>query len=297
MPETKSLRVAFPAAWDGEERRRRLASDASAGCVPPERESFNAKERYWRLPLLLGITLPVLLLASGCANTIDKLEQVGKPPPHTAVEDPVRKPTYEPLSWPMPASKPHAEQYANSLWQPGSRAFFRDQRAARTGDILRVNININDQAQVNNQTERKRDGTQTSKAANAVGVLGHLFGGIGHNTANNNPFINTTSFNDNKGTGTVQRTDKIVTQVAALVTQVLPNGNLVIDGKQELLVNYEMREISIKGVIRPEDIRADNSVDSTQIAEARITYSGRGQLMDVQQPTWGNQVLDVISPF
>lgn len=250
----------------------------------------------------MRITNPLFFLLfaatglSGCVNTVEKLEAVGKAPPLATVENPTRKPEYEPLSWPMPETKPPARQYANSLWQPGARAFFRDQRAARVGDILRVNIKVQDKAEVKNETQRKRDSTDTSAASAVVGLQNRIFG-ILPGKANPASLLDTDSSTDTKGTGNMKREEKIQTQVAALVTQILPNGNLVIDGRQEILINYDIREVSIKGVVRPEDIRADNSIDSTQVAEARITYGGRGQIMDVQQPRWGTQVMDVLMPF
>lgn len=243
------------------------------------------------LSLLLAATV-----LTGCAKTVAKLEQIGEQPALATIENPTRKPDYEPLSWPMPEPKPAPRQYANSLWQPGARAFFRDQRAARVGDILRVNINVQDKAEVKDETERKRDTNESANASTFLGIQNKLFGFL-PGKANPANLLDAGSQSNSKGTGNMKREEKIQTQVAALVTQILPNGNLVIDGTQEIRVNYEVREVGIKGVVRPEDIRADNSIDSTQVAEARIIYGGRGQLMDVQQPRWGAQAADILLPF
>ncbi len=236
------------------------------------------------------------LLLGGCASTMDKIEAVGKPPAHSPVADPVTQPSYQPISWPLPETPPPAKQYAGSLWQPGSRAFFRDQRANRVGDILRVNIKMKDKAETKNETERKRDTTESADAERMMGLEGKIFKPI-PGPALLSSLVNGASSSNTKGTGNVKREEKIETQVAAIVTQVLPNGNFVIDGKQEIRVNYDIREISVKGVVRPQDIKSDNTVDLTQIAEARVTYGGRGQLMDMQQPRWGAQVMDTVLPF
>lgn len=240
----------------------------------------------------LTATLAALTL-SACASAIDKLENVGQPPAMNKVENPQTKPDYKPLSWPMPQAEAPAPEYANSLWRPGARSFFRDQRAGRVGDILRVKVSINDKAEVKNETKRTRadDGT--------VGVP-NLFGSLRGKVLPGKRDENLLGYNSNNktdGKGEMKRDEKINTQVSAIVTQVLPNGNLVIDGSQEVRVNFEVRELLIQGVVRPEDIGSDNTIDVTQIAEARIAYGGRGQMTDIQQPRWGSQVVDIISPF
>lgn len=239
------------------------------------------------------ILLSAAFFMSACESTLERLEQVGKQPPMKKVENPHTRPGYKPLSWPLPNPEPPSKQYVNSLWQPGARAFFRDQRARRVGDILRVNISIQDKAELDNETKRDRAATET------VNVPG-MFGGLRNKLlpgSPTDPLFDLSGSTQNDGSGEIKRQEKIETQVAALITQVLPNGNLVIEGSQEVRVNYEIREVSVKGVVRPEDIDADNTIDSTQVAEARIVYGGRGQLTDVQQPRWGHQVIDVLSPF
>lgn len=236
-------------------------------------------------------------MLAGCASTLEKLDRIGQAPEQSAVVNPQEKPDYKPMSWPMPENQPPQKQYANSLWQPGARAFFRDGRAARVGDILKVNININDKAEVNNETQGKRDINNQSAAPALAGFEDKLVHFLPAAKLNPAEVLNITGATDTKGKGTIKRKEQIVTQVAASIIQILPNGNFVISGKQEMNINNEMRELGIKGVIRPQDISSDNTVDSTQIAEARITYGGRGQLMDVQQARWGGQIIDAVSPF
>ncbi|MDX1974879.1 MAG: flagellar basal body L-ring protein FlgH [Rickettsiales bacterium] len=245
-------------------------------------------------PLLMALLATSLL--AGCSRTMDKLQQVGNAPALDTVENPTTKPDYEPMTWPLPDNHPATKQYANSLWQPGARAFFRDQRAQRVGDIVRVVIKVNDKAETKNETERKRPSTESVQAPAIFGLENTLFKRL-PGTAVPSNLLEAASNTNSKGTGTVKRQEIITTQVAALITQILPNGNMVIEGKQEMVVNYDLREISIHGVIRPQDISSDNSIESTQVAEARITYGGRGQLMDVQQPRWGSQVVETLSPF
>ena len=239
------------------------------------------------------------LTVTGCGDTMRKLSQIGDTPPLTTVENPQVKADYKPLSWPLPDPEGSVTHTANSLWQPGARGFFRDQRATRVGDILRVNVAITDTAQFDNTNNLER----TSQDQSAVGALGGLEAKIGKllpfTGASTNPanLINTSGNSKTDSTGRIDRRETITTQVAALVTQALPNGNMVIDGSQEILVNHEIREVSIKGVIRPQDILSDNSINANQVAEARIVYSGRGQVSEITQPRWGSQAVEILSPF
>jgi flagellar L-ring protein precursor FlgH len=239
------------------------------------------------------------LTVSGCGDTLRKLDQIGEQPPLTKLENPQLRPDYKPLSWPLPDPEGASTHTANSLWQPGARGFFRDQRATRVGDILRINIDIADNAKFDNTTNIGRT-TSDKTGINALGGLekkiGKLipFSGVPTDPTN---LIDYTGDTKMDSSGKIDRKETVKTQVAALVTQVLPNGNLVIEGTQEILVNYEVREVSVRGVIRPQDITSDNSVDSSQIAQARIVYSGRGRVSDLEQPRWGAQAVEILSPF
>jgi len=236
---------------------------------------------------------------SACANTMSKLDAIGDKPAMSKVENPQIKADYKPLSWPLPDPEMAANRTANSLWQPGARGFFRDQRATRVGDILKVNVSITDQAKLDNTNNTQRTTADTSTAPKLFGLESQIGRLIPFKNVTPDPtsLINTSGNVQNNSTGKVDRKETINTQVAALVTQVLPNGNLVIEGTQEILVNYEVREVSVKGVIRPQDITSDNSVNSAQIAQARIVYSGRGQISDSQKARWGSDVVEILSPF
>jgi flagellar L-ring protein precursor FlgH len=195
----------------------------------------------------------------------------------------------------MPMPTPQAASYSpNSLWRNGSRAFFKDQRARQVGDLLTVNVNITDKATFDNETKRSRKNAEDSGVSDFAGAK--LLTG---NAAKVMPgkILTAASVAESEGKGSVNRAEALQTSVAAVVTQLLPNGNLVVEGRQEIRVNFEVRELIVAGVVRPEDIQSDNTIDSTKIAQARIAYGGRGQLTDVQQPRYGQQVLDVLLPF
>ncbi len=242
---------------------------------------------------ILKLATALLLAATlGACSAADRLSQIGQTPALSAIENPVAQAGYRPVVMPMP--EPGIDSYqANSLFRSGARGFFKDQRAHRVGDILTVNVVISDKAQIDNQTTRGR--TSTSNAG-----LGGLFGAALTAIVPTVPVATAIDVNSgvsDAGTGSVNRSETLNTQVAAVITQVLPNGNLVIEGHQEVRVNFEIRDLVVAGIVRPEDINADNTIASSKIAEARIAYGGRGQITDVQQPRYGQQVLDAILPF
>jgi flagellar L-ring protein precursor FlgH len=243
--------------------------------------------------LALAATLAAASSLGAC-NTADRLSQIGAQPTLSAIADPTAQPGYRPVRLPMPEVQPVS--YApNSLWRTGSRAFFKDQRAARIGDLVTVKVNVTDKANLNNETKRSRSNTEGFGLPNAFGLESNA--GVKAAGIAADKLLNATSNTSSDGAGSVQRAEQVTTNVAAIVTQVLPNGNLVVEGKQEIRVNFEVRELIVAGVIRPEDIESDNTIDSTKIAEARIAYGGRGQITDVQQPRYGQQLVDILLPF
>lgn len=248
---------------------------------------------YRRL-LRPALFLTFLATLSAC-NAVGRVSQIGTTPPLAPIENPTTRPDYRTVSLPMPAPTT-ASHMSNSLWRQGARAFFKDQRASRVGDILTVVIGINDKAKFNNTTTRSRTNTDDSDLTNLFGLESQL-GRVFPQAINPASIVSLGSANSSKGVGTVDRKEVLSLTIAVIVTQILPNGNLVIQGRQEVRVNFEVRELLIAGVVRPEDISAANTVNHTQIAEARISYGGRGQLTDVQQPRYGQQVLDILLPF
>ena len=227
---------------------------------------------------------------AGC-GTLDRLSEVGRDPTMTPTADPTKDPKWRPLSMPMPGGQPSPNE-ANSLWRSGSRAFFKDQRAAQVGDIVTVLVNMNDAANLKNVTSTARTSAETGGIPNFFGLEKLVPAVINPAT-----LVTTNSTNNNIGTGQIQRTEAVTLRLAGIVTQVLPNGNLVVAASQEFLVNSELRELRVTGVIRPQDIASDNTVLHDRMAEARIAYGGKGQLTDLQRARWGQQMLDILAPF
>jgi len=204
-------------------------------------------------------------------------------------------PTMSPVGTGVEPAIVSSSQYASpqprrfSLWTDRQSRLFTDPRALSVGDILTVRISINDRAQFKNQSDRKRD------ASRSLGLGGSFSAGEASGALDLSGKIN--SGTSTTGSGATLRSENIDLLVAAVVTEVLPNGNLVIAGSQEVRVNAELRILTIAGIVRPSDIGSQNTISYDRIAEARISYGGRGRLSEVQQPPEGQQILDRVLPF
>ena len=176
-----------------------------------------------------------------------------------------------------------------SIWDGNPANIFSDPRASKIGDVITVHIAINDSATFGNSTDR--------------GLSSEIKGGLDYQLQNNNaqnqwyPQVDTTSSSTTQGQGSIDRSEKIQLAVGAVVTDVMPNGNLVISGSQEVRVNFELRVLNVAGIVRPRDISKDNTISYDKIAEARISYGGRGRIMEVQQPAVGQQIWDRFKPL
>lgn len=241
-----------------------------------------------------------LLSACGAAG---RISNVGKAPRFTpqeeietaAAERSIARPNIvDQIDPQSPSARPAPQATTASLFRSGAGGLFRDQRAAAVGDIVTIRINVQDRASVDNTTSRSRSGSENAGLAALLGLQKPLSKVLGSDTGD---LVGMDSRSQSSGTGTTERSETINMTMAAVVTSVLPNGNLVIRGRQEMRVNFELRELIVTGIIRPQDIARDNSIRHTQIAEARISYGGRGQLTDVQQARWAQQIYDALFPF
>ncbi|MFC3070766.1 flagellar basal body L-ring protein FlgH [Phenylobacterium soli] len=244
--------------------------------------------------LALAALVPLCGSLGACSTVAEavkgpELAPVGYPAALVPREQPVMPLASAREPSPGPAS-------ANSLWRTGARAFFADQRAGRVGDILTVMIDIDDSAKTVNSTTSSRSSGMTAGVPHLLGLessLGKILPG-GYDPAN---AIETASKTANTGAGAVNRAEKISLTIAAVVTAVLPNGNLVIQGTQEVKTNTDVRSLTVAGIVRPEDISSANTIKHTQIAEARISYGGRGDISRVQKTPAGQSLMERFSPF
>lgn len=231
------------------------------------------------------IFLPLLLVA-GCKS--GPLADVGRAPTMSPVGSGLQYgETPQMALYPSPPRKP-GKNY--SLWSDTQSDLFKDARAMSVGDILTVRISVNDRATFDNKTDRDR------KNSSGIDANGTYYGSSGEGPSAGFG-LNFGSNTKTQGRGTTARSERLEFRVAAVVTGILDNGNLVISGSQEVRVNYEMRILNIAGVVRPRDVDAANTIAYDKIAEARVSYGGRGRLMEVQQPPWGQQLVDKLSPI
>ena len=240
------------------------------------------------------ILVALLLLLPGCGS-LTRLSEIGRPPAMTPSSDPTAEASYRPISLPMPRPQT-APAEANSLWRSGSRAFFKDQRAAAVGDIVTILVNITDGADFKNQSNQARTGQESLGLPNLFGFESAL-PRVVSKALDVEQLVSAKSQGAASGTGAIKRTETVTLRLAGVITQSLPNGNLAVAARQEVRVNSELRELQVSGVLRPQDIGSDNTVRHDRLAEARIAYGGRGQISDVQRPRYGQQLLDVLLPF
>lgn len=232
----------------------------------------------------------VAALTLGCT----RLEEVGQAPgfstPHASDE------VHAMMSPPLPFQAEEDHRTVASLWSGAPSSLLGDRRASRQGDIMTVVIEIDERAEISNSSARSRSGSDQMGISALFGLPQALEGSLPEG-ASLDPAVGTSSSSSSSGDGSVRRNEKLELRVAATVIGALPNGILQISGRQEVRVNFEMRELLVTGYVRPEDISRQNEITYDKIASARISYGGRGQISDMQQPRWGQQIADILLPF
>ena len=240
---------------------------------------------------MLRAVFILVVLLGGCS----RLGEVGRAPDFTPPQggDEFHAMMSQPLPVSLDDDQPADEA---SLWSGGRSSLLGDRRAGRQGDILTVVIEIDDRAEISHSTQRSRSGSEDMSVPQLFGIPQRIDPELPDGASMANA-VQTNSSSASAGDGSVRRNEKLTLRVAATITGVLPNGILQILGRQEVRVNFEMRELLVSGYVRPEDISRQNEITYDKIASARISYGGRGQITDVQQPRYGQQVADIILPF
>ncbi|CAM5462553.1 flagellar L-ring protein precursor FlgH [Aquamicrobium terrae] len=231
-------------------------------------------------------SLILLAAAAALAGCATDPKEIGREPSLSPVGAGIEQGAVSVYRYPETPSAP-VKKF--SLWDDRQSRLFTDPRALQAGDILTVRIKINDRARFKNQNDRSRTSARTLGLGADIGWDKWKAGGSAKG--------NLDSKTETKADGAIERSESILLNVAAVVTDVLPNGNLMIRGSQEVRVNAELRVLTIAGIVRPSDIGAENTISYERIAEARISYGGRGRVSEIQQPGYGQQVLDQVLPF
>lgn len=238
--------------------------------------------------------LSLLILCLACAGC-QSLTNVGKAPSFTPAE--MSNEYFAMTGGGLPANtglRGAADQA--SLWSGTRASLLGDRRAVQQGDILTVVIEIDDKAEISNSTGRSRSASDKMGIPSLLGIPQRLDDALAQGSSMADAY-NTKSSSNYQGNGSVQRKEKLMLRVAATIIAVLPNGVLQIQGSQEVRVNFEIRELIVTGFVRPEDVTRQNEITYDKIAGARISYGGRGQITDVQQPRYGQQIADKLLPF
>ena len=244
---------------------------------------MTAAKRYMMIFNKGMVPVAAALALAACARDF---EEINRAPNLTAVGDGIAQ-AHAP---PSMLSRARADRPGgDSLWDGRNGDLFRDRRAARVGDVLTVTISINDKASLGATSDRSRDSKVKSGLDIVMGLMGAGYKG--------DAGLGVDSASSSKGRGQIDRAEKIQLSLAAVVTDVLPNGNMMISGSQEVRVDYEMRVLSVAGIVRPRDVARDNSISYDKIAEARVSYGGRGRVTEIKQPGWGQQIYDRYVPF
>ncbi|CAO5678728.1 MAG: Flagellar L-ring protein [Holosporales bacterium] len=241
-------------------------------------------------------TILVLLGLCGC----ERLSTVGSTPQLAPIQNPTFLSGYSPVSMPMPLPTRY-EQGKNSLWQTGSKGFFKDQRARHVGDLITVNVDMDNKESTSFTPTVSKSSSLSTTVGNFMGLQNNVANAfpkaLGAAAGSSNKWLDTKSSPSNSGTGKYDLQDKLKFDVAATIIQILPNGNMVLFAKTEIKLMNELREIELRGIIRPSDIQSNNTIPVDKIAELRIVYAGRGDISALANKPWGHQVVDAVSPF
>ncbi|WP_298258939.1 flagellar basal body L-ring protein FlgH [uncultured Litoreibacter sp.] len=238
-----------------------------------------------------GQLLVLLAICVSCG----RLESVGKAPETSPIVN--TNEHYAMMRTPIPkATEIVLPTDSASLWESGRSSLLGNQRAEQPGDIVTVVVEIDERAEISNSTSRGRSGSESMAIPSLLGIPQRINDALPEG-ASLDQAVSTNSSSSSSGDGSVRRNEKFSIRVAATVVDVLQNGVLSIQGSQEVKVNFELRELLVSGYVRPEDINRKNEVSYDRIASARISYGGRGQITDVQQPRYGQQIADIVLPF